>query len=222
MSEHGDFDKDFFESVWPGGYVTTRSSLAAAKLDAGEVYIRCIQPYAGPDKTALEIGPGGGFWSRMLLPHFTTCWFADVMPMTRNFIKYCGDLPGFDRAIWVQLDSMQFDPCEVPDGSVDYVWCYGVFCHFSLQARRAYLASLRRKVAAGCHCFVMFADWDRHPSYRKVRNKWAQLNTTGCNWFYDNLELSNATVQAAGFDVVCPNVFPDSRDTIIHFRPKGE
>jgi len=218
MNKHGNFDRQFFKKAWPKGFRTNARSLEATGFDILDIYSVCIGPYANIGHHALEIGPGGGFWSKILLPRFELCWFVDVIPMPENFTSLCGELLDTYNHLWLEHESKQYDLAGVPVGGVDFVWCYGVLCHLSRTARRKYLAAIKKVMRPGAHASIMFADWDRHPVYHMLENPENYAEESPYGWFYDTVEASVKDVEKAGLTVVNSNVFPKARDTLMIIR----
>ena len=97
---------------------------------------RFVLPYVHPDRTAIEIGPGGGRWTRYLLG-FGRLYAVDyhqalLDELARSFrapclrlVKNSGtDFPGID------------------DGTVDYAFSFGCFVHLDLPVIEGYLREL--------------------------------------------------------------------------------
>jgi len=213
-----DFDKDWFQAAWPTGYSTSVGILKLIGLNADDITRQYIDPHAGPTRAALEIGPGAGFWSRLLLPRFGRVLLADVIPTPPEFTRRCGSLVDAPHATWLELESQQYDLEPVADHSVDYVWCFGVMCHLSLSAQRQYLQSIVCKAAPGCQCLIMFANWKRHPQYKDVVVTGDPEDIRRSAWFYNDLEITTELLTQAGFDIVCVDTYPEARDTLAHVQ----
>jgi hypothetical protein len=120
-------------------------------------YIRdhFVTPYINPDHVALEIGTGGGRWSRYLLG-FRHLYLVDyhqeiLDELKRNvsgkhltFIKNNGtDFPG------------------VPEGSVDFLFSFGAFVHFDLALIEGYLKSMHAVLRPGANVVIQYADQNK-------------------------------------------------------------
>jgi SAM-dependent methyltransferase len=82
-------------------------------------------PFLGACDTILEIGPGGGRWTAVLLPRCRRLLAADTSPtmlamLARRF-------PADPRLERIRLDGRGLAP--VADGSVDGVFSFDVFVH---------------------------------------------------------------------------------------------
>jgi cyclopropane fatty-acyl-phospholipid synthase-like methyltransferase len=103
-----------------------------------KVVDRYISPHVKPSSTVLEIGSGGGRWTRyMVAAHRIIC--VDLNPeffevLTTRFPKS-------------KLDFYQPRDCEldgIVDSSVDFVFTFGTFVHIDPEGIVQYLAHIRR------------------------------------------------------------------------------
>jgi SAM-dependent methyltransferase len=119
-----------------------------------QVYMRdhFILPYVKPDHVALEIGPGGGRWTRYLLGFrrlYVVDYHAELLQElrqrinTRNmeFIVNNGtDFPG------------------VPEHSVDYVLSIACFVHLEVHLIAGYLRNIARILKPGGNVLISYSD----------------------------------------------------------------
>jgi ubiquinone/menaquinone biosynthesis C-methylase UbiE len=113
---------------------------------------RYVLPYVKPDQVALEIGPGGGRWTRYLLGFrrlYVVDYHAELLHELRRrvnkhnmqFIVNNGaDLPG------------------VPEGSVDYVLSVACFVHLERNIIKSYLESIAKILKPGGNVFITYSD----------------------------------------------------------------
>jgi SAM-dependent methyltransferase len=111
-----------------------------------------LTPYVTPKITVLEIGPGGGRWTRYLLTArmvYAVDYHQELLDeLAVNFradnlisIKNSGtDLPG------------------VPAESIDFVFSFGVFVHLDLDLIDAYLHSFKSVLKCGGSVVLQYAD----------------------------------------------------------------
>jgi hypothetical protein len=146
---------------------------------------RYVLPYVNAQHDALEIGPGGGRWTRYLLG-FRTLTAIDYHPelldeLRRNFgkhrnirfIKNTGtDFPGVDLH------------------SIDYVYSFGTFVHLDFNLIEAYLGSIKTIVKPTANIVIQYSDKTKIMS---------QIN----EGFSDNTPARmRAAVQAAGYRIL--------------------
>jgi phospholipid N-methyltransferase len=146
-----------------------------------------LYPYIDPDHVALEIGPGGGRWTKYLLSFgrvLVVDHYQDLLDeLTRSFKA--------PHLMMIRNNGTDFP--EVTDGSVNFIWSYGVFVHLGQAAIADYLESVPRILAPDANVVLHYAD--------KTKIK-AQKN----RGFSDNdPEAMRKLVEAAGFEVAQEN-----------------
>jgi hypothetical protein len=162
-----------FFKVWPGGYYEgdPRDCMSPSTYRIYgynsvlyTIELACIRPYVGPDTTALEIGPGRGAWSKAILARGCKKLYAIDAASSEHtgFHRYVGD-----DARAEYLVGSDFSLTGVPDGIVDFVFSFGVFCHLTPEQCRLYVASIARKMAPGAHGFLMIADREKYEGCRR-------------------------------------------------------
>ena len=143
---------DSFQKVWKGGYNTGYSQ---KRNQAGlEIYL--ADKLRG--KNLLEIGCGGGQWSKFILnlDIFEKIYCIDVLSEEHNeFWKYLGE-DAKKVVEYIQVENFNLDFIE--DNSLDYVFSYDVFCHMSYSTIEAYLNSLYKKCNKEAKLLIMYAD----------------------------------------------------------------
>lgn len=118
----------------------------------GHVRDHWCAPFVKPTSTILEIGPGGGRWTRYMLGcrHLYAVDFhqelldelaAKFRVEHLSFIKNDGDnLPGIDN------------------DSIDFAFTFGVFVHLELHTIDAYMAEIFRVLKPGGDAVIQFSD----------------------------------------------------------------
>src|SRR5579862_4699591 len=116
--------------------------------------------YVDPEKTALEIGPGGGRWTRYMLGFrrlYAVDFHAELLAELRK---------NFTQSHIVEILNNGTDFPGVPAGSVDFVFSFGVFVHLDLDIIRAYLANLRGVIHRQTTIVIQYADKDKPKARR--------------------------------------------------------
>jgi hypothetical protein len=146
---------------------------------------RYVLPYVNAQHDALEIGPGGGRWTRYLLG-FRTLAAVDYHPelldeLKRNFGKHRNirfiknngtDFPGLDPH------------------SIDYVYSFGTFVHLDFNLIEAYLKSIKTIIKPTANVVIQYSDKTKIMS---------QIN----EGFSDNTPARmRAAVHAAGYCIL--------------------
>lgn len=119
-----------------------------------KVLTRYVRPYIRPDVTVLEIGPGGGRWTKYMLQakHLT------LVELNTEFFDY------LRNRFAAQLSKLRFYQTRdyelegVESSSIDFGFSFGVFVHIDPEGIQAYLAELARVVKSGGHIVIQYAD----------------------------------------------------------------
>ena len=154
---------------------------------------RFVTPFLDPTHTALEIGPGGGRWTRYLLG-FARLYVVDyhdelLRELRKNFAE--------PNMVFVKNNGTDFP--GVADHSVDYVFTFGTFVHLDADLIDAYLVNMRRVLKPDANVVIQYSDKTK-PT--------AQQN----GGFSENdPERMCAMVTRAGYTVV-----EEDRDTLPH------
>lgn len=178
----------------------------------------CILPFCNQEHTCLEIGPGGGFWTQFHVGKFKKSLLMDVIPISNNLLKTCNLEQDSELIEYIELDNCDYS-CPIKKNVVDFVFCFGVFCHLPYDAVLTYLKNLNSKIKQGANLMLMFGCWDRHPDLKSIpaaermlfKNK---IHSMG--WSYQDKQIVNKLLKDSGLNVINHDVFPDNRDLIIH------
>jgi len=125
-----------------------------------EVRDRFIRPYLDFDHTALEIGPGGGRWTRYLLG-FRRLYAVEP------YRELLDELATAFRA--PHLVPVLNSGCDLPGiaaGSIDYVFSYSVFVILDPRLIAGYLRALFAATRDGANIVLNYADI-RRPGARE-------------------------------------------------------
>lgn len=162
---------------------------------------RFLKPYVRADHNALEIGPGGGRWTRYLLDAKTLTivdFHQELLDqLKRNYNK--------KNMVFVKNNGNDFP--GVPDGSVNFLFSFGVFVHLDPPLIEAYLSSMRRVLASGANVVLQYADKTK-------------IMAQGNPGFSDNDPTRmRAMVQAAGYTIVEEDLTSLWHSSVIRFQP---
>jgi len=118
----------------------------------GYVRDHFLKPNLSPDTTVLEIGPGGGRWTRYMLgvkKIYAVDYHSELLnELKRNlgsrnieFVKNNGnDFPG------------------IPDGSIDFLFSFGTFVHLDLDIIEQYLKNMLRILKPSGVAVLQYSD----------------------------------------------------------------
>ena len=113
-------------------------------------------PFMGPDVDALELGCGGGKFSRLIRGRVRHLCCTDI---SAAMLAHAAETAGRgDDIDYVRLDGRSFAP--VPDSSADFVFSYDMQLHIQPQNLFAYLVDGRRVLRPGGVFMVHAIDLD--------------------------------------------------------------
>lgn len=135
------------------------------------------------DMTVLEIGSGGGRWSRYFRENVTKAILVDASTASETCIRTHCDWSGFEFLI--SHDGLL---PQIPDCSVDLAFSFDVFVHFHRELFEAYLADVYRVLKPGAKWILHYAKSYPEPCYNDE-----------CFYFYDDADFANMATMA-GFD----------------------
>lgn len=141
-----------FQNIWQGGFKTGYSEKRNQR--GIELYIK--ENFQG--KCLLEIGCGGGQWSKFIyeLNIFDKIYCVDVLSEEHNqFWNYVGN-DKKDKIEYFQAKDFSLD--FIGENTLDYVFSYDVFCHISYSGQKEYLKNVYNKCKSNCKLFIMYAD----------------------------------------------------------------
>lgn len=145
-----------FQSLWQGGFRCGYSDERNQKGVEDFIRINMCKPYT----QCLEIGCGGGQWSKLLYPRVAKLYVVDVLSAEHNqFWQYIGE-DVKDKIEYLHVKDFNLD--GIPDNSIDFVFSYDVFCHISLSGLEQYLKSLKRVMKYGSIACIMYADIEKY------------------------------------------------------------
>jgi SAM-dependent methyltransferase len=161
---------------------------------------RYVLPFVNPKGVAVEIGCGGGRWTRFLLG-FKKVYAVDYYePLLLEFKK------SFDRyknVVAVKNNGTDF-PGIAPH-SVDYVFSFGCFGHLNLTLIDSYLGQIKSILAPGGNAVIHFSD----------KNKLIAQDPAFSDNSPDKMRLM---VLRHGFEIVEVDTGTMWNGAIIHFK----
>jgi SAM-dependent methyltransferase len=173
-----------------------------------EIVDSCIKPFYDENHNVMEIGCGGGKWTlNYLSPNFKKIYALDVIPQI---------LPKTANIEYIELNDKDFYCTNVEDESIDFVWSFGTFCHFSVFACEEYLSNIYKKLKPSGKGVIMFANWHRNFKYK---NYWTStdINSIHGNWYYNDEKYTIDMLSRLQFKNI-KDVIPNFRDSLIYFE----
>jgi predicted O-methyltransferase YrrM len=113
---------------------------------------RYLLPYVSGERNAVEIGPGGGRWTRYMLG-FKKLYIIDYHPellqeLKRNFRK-----PNME---FIKNNGTDF--LGIPERSIDYLFSFGTFVHLDAPLIEAYLMNMKPILKPGANVVIHYSD----------------------------------------------------------------
>jgi SAM-dependent methyltransferase len=160
---------------------------------------RYLLPYVNVQHTALEIGPGGGRWTRYMLRFervYAVDYYSELITNLRETLKQ-------PNIITIRNNGTDFP--GVPDASVDFVFSFGTFVHLDPPLIESYLQNLGRILKLTANVVIQYSD----------KTKIMARENPG---FAENTpETMRHMVQEAGFRIVEEDLTTLWHSSIIRF-----
>ncbi len=164
-------------------------------------YIRdeFVLPFISPEHVALDIGCGGGRWTRQLLG-FKKIYAVDyyeelLVPFRKSFGRHSHVIP---------LRNNGTDFPGIPPQSVDYVLSFGCFGHINQGLIDDYLRNLKAIVKPGANVVIHYSD----------KNK---VMAQGSGFSENTPERMRAMVSGHGYRILREDTTTMWNGAIIHF-----
>ena len=114
---------------------------------------RWVRPYVKSDQTALEIGPGGGRWTKHLLGFrklYLVEYYDDLLAQIKNSVGSRGNVA------FIKNNGNDFP--GIPDASIDFLFSFGVFVHIDFAIIETYLDNMKRIMKPEANIVIHFGD----------------------------------------------------------------
>lgn len=165
--------------VWKNGFRTGYNN----KRNQKKIEEYLAEKLEGKNFVVLEIGCGGGQWSKFLHKYVAKLYCVDVLSAEyNNFWNYVGHEKN-DKITYYQVND--FTLSDIPENSVDFVFSYDVFCHISEIGVFEYLKNLYPKVKNGSELMIMYADPQKYLT-NEPEHLQHYINTLPKNGNYEN------------------------------------
>jgi ubiquinone/menaquinone biosynthesis C-methylase UbiE len=113
---------------------------------------RFLLPYLNPDHTMVEIGPGGGRWTRYMLSS-TTLYVVDYHQELLDELAGKFKAPGLHL---IKNNGSDFP--GIPDGCADFIFSYAVFVQLDVDIIDSYLLNMRRVLKPSGCAVIQYSD----------------------------------------------------------------
>jgi cyclopropane fatty-acyl-phospholipid synthase-like methyltransferase len=163
-----------------------------------------IQPYLNLDHRAIEIGPGGGRWTRYLLS------FRELIVLDKHEGLLAELRKKFQAPQLVPILNCGPEVPNVAPDSVDFVFSFGVFVHLDAWIIESYLKALFSVVKPTANLVIQYSD---------KRKRQAKADP---DFSENDPDRMRAMVDAAGYTIIEENVTALLHSSIMRFRKKRD
>jgi SAM-dependent methyltransferase len=199
-------NKEFYQQVWGDeGYYEYFS------YGVGIDYVCkiCLTPFFGKNKTAVELGSGGGVFTEKMVGKFKSLIAIDVIRRPKQF--------RFIQFVYIELPDKTYRCEGVKDNSIDFCFSYNLFCHLSNEQLIEYVKDVNRVLKSGGDFVFMLSNYEYTRTKVTGEYKLGELLPMG-HYYQDERTLD--LIMGEGWDVVNPNMIPEHRDIIVHLKKK--
>jgi hypothetical protein len=113
---------------------------------------RYVLPYVNPQHRAVEIGPGGGRWTRYLLG-FKELYLVDYHAELQEELKQNFTQPNMRFIVNSGVDFP-----GIPERSIDFLFSFGTFVHLDIPLIEHYLQNMRPILTPTATVVLHYAD----------------------------------------------------------------
>lgn len=111
-----------------------------------------LTPYLSPDTTVVEIGPGGGRWTRYMLKA-KHIYAVDYHQELLNELA-----SDFDRPNITFIKNNGDDFPDIKEGSIDFIFSFGAFVHLDIDIIDRYLQNMKPLLNRKSNVVIHYSD----------------------------------------------------------------
>lgn len=111
-----------------------------------------LRPYVSPETTVVEIGPGGGRWTRYMLDAkqiYAVDYHQELLDELKSNIDSV-------KIVFLKNDGDNFP--NVPNESVDFVFSFGTFVHLDIDIIDRYLQNIKSLLKPESNVVLQYSD----------------------------------------------------------------
>jgi cyclopropane fatty-acyl-phospholipid synthase-like methyltransferase len=162
-----------------------------------------LEPYVRADQDAVEIGPGGGRWTRYMLG-FRRIFGVDYHPELLEELR-----SNFAQANILCILNNGDDFPTIPKDSISFIFSFGVFVHLEVDVIERYLSNMRDIIKKDANIIIQYSDKD------KIQ---ARKNSA---FSENNPRLMRAIVYKTGYEIVEEDTTTLWHSSIIRFQRRS-
>lgn len=160
--------------------------------------------FVDPTKVCLEIGPGGGRWTRYLLGS-DHVYAVDYHQELLDELKKNYPVPHLQT-----IKNKGSDLLGVRNDTVDFLFSFGVFVHLDIKTIKAYMPEIKRVLKAGGDAVIQYSDKSKRQAARN-------------DGFSDNTpSRMRKLIMDAEFVILAENLTIMPHSAIVHFTKEAD
>ncbi len=206
----GNFTKEFFLDAWgTNGYEENFSY----GVGIDQVCQKALFPFTHVDKNMMEIGCGGGSFTRKMKGRYYQFFGLDVIAKPPQL----NELQCFH---WIELADQCYSCLGINDDCIDFCYSYNTFCHLSDEAIKSYLADIYRVLSPGGDLVFMLSDFQRVSRlyFPETADMFRRGEILPNGHFYQDEETIQLVIDPMSWDIMSTDMIPAHRDRIVHLR----
>lgn len=205
-----DFSKKYFQRSWGVDGYYEKFSYGVGYEKVCQI---CLDPFFDKNKTALEVGCGGGTFTERMIGKFEYLTVIDVIQMPKQFSRY-------QSFKYIELDDKSYDCSLVSDNTKDFCFCYNLFCHLSNEAIKEYIKNIHRVLRPGSSFVFMLANFEHSKAQLDSDRKFELGDILPFGHFYQDDRTLDIVVDSSQWEIETRNMIPSHRDIIVHLKKK--
>jgi len=162
-----------------------------------------LLPYVNSEHAAIEIGPGGGRWTRYMLD-FKTIFAVDLHQELLDELKKRFTPPNMR---FIRNNGTDFP--DIDTESIDFLFSFGVFVHLNVDIIQQYLVNMRPVLKKTATAVIQYSDKDK---------KAAQDNKGFAD---NNPRMMRKLLADAGYVILEEDTSLLWHSSIVRFTPAG-
>ena len=159
-----------------------------------------LMPHLTPDSTVLELGPGGGRWTRYMVgvkKVYVVDPFKEMLEEHARTITE-GNIE--------RIQNSGTDLPGIPENSIDFLWSYDVFVHLDIEVIKAYLKNIYPVLKDDGLAFLHYSD--------KTKPKGLERTGFGVNY----PSRMRDALHEAGYSIIYENTTVQAHSCSVLFR----
>lgn len=199
-------NKAFFQRVWgETGYEYFNYGVGIDKVC--EV---ALTPFFGMNKTAVELGPGGGVFTDKMDGKFKELIAIDVIKRPKQFM--------YKKFTYIELPDNTYRCEGINDNRIDFCFSYNLFCHLSNDRLKEYIKDVHRVLKTGGDFVFMLSNYEYTKTKVDREFEFGQLLPMG--HYYQDERTIDIIADKEDWEFVNRSMIPEHRDIIVHLKKK--